>query len=148
MSLKKTNKSGFTLIETVIYIALFAIIIGGGMVATYQIIEGTDKVKIKTTIEQEANFILRKIDGVLTGASSSSIAISPDELTIGGTTFSEDGGNLEKNGTPLNISSVKISSLLFEEVSTNPDGIKVTFTISSLDDRVSQDFTMTKYAKF
>lgn len=158
--LRPFNESGegFTLIETAIYIALFAIIIGGGMVAAYQVIEGSDKLKIQTVIEQEANFILRKIDWAMTNASGDfTIDGAGAELTIphsnGTIIFKIDSGNLiiVKDGTPtpLNISSITISNpstgQLFQKTD---DRLDVSFKVSSLDAKNSQEFTMTKYAKF
>jgi len=62
------NSAGFTLMEALIYIALFVIVIGGGLVGAYQIIEGTQQVEEKTIIEAEANFLLRKLDWALSGS--------------------------------------------------------------------------------
>lgn len=59
---------GFTLIESLLYIALFAIIIGGALVAVYQMIESSDAVSAKNNVEMEGSFLLRKIDWALTGA--------------------------------------------------------------------------------
>jgi prepilin-type N-terminal cleavage/methylation domain-containing protein len=67
---KKNKNRGFTLLETMIYLALFGIIIAGGMVATYQIIEGTDATNNQVILQEEANFLLRKIDWALTGVTS------------------------------------------------------------------------------
>src|SRR3989344_2390717 len=62
------NNAGFTLIETIIYIFLFAIIIGGGMVSTYNIIESVNASHNHVILQEEANFLFRKIDYTLTGA--------------------------------------------------------------------------------
>lgn len=66
-----STKKGFTLIESLIYIFLFAIIIGGGMLGVYQIITSTDRVAGGNSVEQEASFIMRKLDWALTGADPS-----------------------------------------------------------------------------
>ena len=47
---------GFTLIETIIYLALFSIIIGGGMVSAYQIIQSTNASHEKITVQEETGF--------------------------------------------------------------------------------------------
>ena len=51
---------GFTLIETMIYTALFSIIIGGGIVSAYQIITSTQGSSNQLISEQEADFLMRK----------------------------------------------------------------------------------------
>ncbi len=55
------KNQGFTLIETLLYLALFTLIIGGGMTAAYQIIESTAAAQSHLILEEEGNFILRKI---------------------------------------------------------------------------------------
>jgi hypothetical protein len=55
------HTKGFTLIETLMYLALFTLIIGGGMLATYQIIESTTASYGHILLQEEGNFILRKI---------------------------------------------------------------------------------------
>ena len=73
------NKSGFTLLETVLYIALLAILIGGGMIAVYNILEGAGRTRQAMYREQEAYFITRKIDAVISEATNISLS-SPDTL--------------------------------------------------------------------
>src|SRR4030042_5686193 len=63
------SQAGFTLIESLLYIALFSIIIGGALVAVYQMIESSDAVSAKNIVEMEGSFLLRKIDWALTGIS-------------------------------------------------------------------------------
>lgn len=144
----KQLSSGFTLIESLLYVALFAVIIGGGMVGAYQIIESTNNLNSKTVIEQEGEFIVKKINWAITGANSLTVNGAGNELTAGAAVFSLLDGNFLKNGTALNNSFVKISNLLFMPLSGVTDGVAVTFTVSSLDGRASRDFKMEKYAKF
>ncbi len=62
------RQSGFTLIETILYIALFAIIMGAVLMATYRMIESTDKAQVKSLVQNEAQFAIRKYNWLLTGA--------------------------------------------------------------------------------
>jgi hypothetical protein len=64
-----TSAKGFTLFEALIYIALFTLIIGGSIASAYQIFEGTAQVQNIAERENEINFIQRKLDWVLNGAS-------------------------------------------------------------------------------
>ncbi len=59
------NKRGITLIETLIYIALFALLIGGGVSSAYTLIESSDKIGVRAMMEEEGNFLLAKIAWVL-----------------------------------------------------------------------------------
>lgn len=147
---------GSTLIETLIYIVLFAIIIGGVMVATYQIIEATDKTQVRVILEDEGNFLLRKIDWALTGAGSVNTP-TPNSLIVtksGGLTltFDFDSGNLRlrRNTGPakeLNSENVAISNLVFQHITTpgKPDAIKASFTASYYNQ--SKFFETTKYLR-
>jgi hypothetical protein len=68
MFVKKLNK-GFTIFEALIYIALFTVIIGGSVASAYQIFAGTAQVQRIAERENELNFIMRKFDWALNGAS-------------------------------------------------------------------------------
>jgi prepilin-type N-terminal cleavage/methylation domain-containing protein len=54
-------KKGFTLIETLLYIAIFGIILVAGISAAYNLIESTTRFNNKILVESEANFVLRKL---------------------------------------------------------------------------------------
>jgi len=160
------NQRGTTLIETLVYIGLFTIIIGGGMVATYQIIESIGKNQNKTIVESEGNFLLRKIDWALTGVStiSSPVASSTGpNLTVDKINFpssplvhlefkflnnnlklSRDGGAANK----LNGAQAILSDMVFEHlaaVGTRPEAVKASFTLSYIG--FSQNFSTTKYLR-
>ncbi len=143
---RKNKFPGFTLIETLIYIVLFSIIIGGGMIAAYQIVEGTERTESKTILEQDANFILRKINWVLTGAIS--VDTSGTVLNVDSISFALTGPGLTMNGFPLNSSRVKISGS-FQIITdlVKPKKIITTFTATSSDGKISQQFTSTKYLR-
>jgi len=153
-SLKKYN-AGFTLIETLIYIVLFSVIIGGGMVGAYQIISSSDHTQYKTVLEQDSNFILRKINSSFDNAYQVTV-LSPTNLLVDKDVdiyFRLKNGNVQINTggagyQTLNSSRITISSLSFEEVSAGDmEGIKTTFTCASIDGKVSQVFTSTKYVR-
>ncbi len=64
------NQKGFTLIETLLYIALLAMLLSGVVVASYQLIDSARKIDSKNTTEQEGNFVIRKIDWALNGVTT------------------------------------------------------------------------------
>jgi prepilin-type N-terminal cleavage/methylation domain-containing protein len=159
---KQKYNQGFTLIETIIYIALFSIVITGGMVATYQIMQGTDAAANKIIIQEEANFLLRKIDWAMTGANTISTTSSPPSLTITKTgptvlkfDFSSPAGSIRLSkggGSPsiLNSSNIIISNLSFNPVNIGSlHGINTVFTLTTnLNGRnATQTFSTTKYLR-
>ena len=119
------NNRGFSLIETIIYLALFSVIIGGGMVGVYQIVDSNNKNLAATAMEQEANFLLRKINWALTGATD---AIAPNSQTLnitkGGNSYLFDFNDkyLRLDGAELNNDTAPVESLSF--VSAPADGAK------------------------
>lgn len=72
---------GFTLIEMIIYVALFSIMIGGVAITVYNLIQNATSTSTKVVTQEEINFVLKKLDWALTGADSTTIDVSPtDEL--------------------------------------------------------------------
>ena len=108
---------GFTLIETLMYLALFALIIGGGMTATYQIIESTAGSASHILLQEEGNFILRKIAW---GFDKPNINIA--DLVA------------------LHSNNVTVSDLVIQSTT-------VSFTLSTSENgrTISQHFSITKY---
>jgi type II secretory pathway pseudopilin PulG len=146
---------GFTLIETIIYLALFALVVGGGMVAVYQIISSTDATNNKVILQEEANFLLRKIDNTLTGAVAVSVSSSPPTLVVtksGPQTFASPSNDLTLNSKVLTSGSIKVSNLTFERIPGSggrPDMVVTSFTLTTNQNgRAStQNFSTTKYLR-
>jgi prepilin-type N-terminal cleavage/methylation domain-containing protein len=144
---------GFTLIEVLIYLALFTIVIGGGMVATYQIIQSADAGNNHIIMEEEANFLLRKINWALTGWTvPSDITVTSSSLTInksGGQVFTYDSTNgiLNLNSVPLNSSNTKVTALTFTNSPSN--SITAAFTLTTVQNgkNVTENFSTTKYLR-
>jgi prepilin-type N-terminal cleavage/methylation domain-containing protein len=68
--MRKTHNQGFTLIEMVIYIALFSLMMTGILLSAYQLIAGSGMTEASVTTQEEGNFVLRKMSWALTGTSS------------------------------------------------------------------------------
>lgn len=62
--------AGFTLLEVIIYLALFSIIMGGAAVSVFYIFDAADRAHTESVLENESDFILGKIDWVLSSAES------------------------------------------------------------------------------
>lgn len=145
------NSAGTTLIEILIYIALFSIVMAGGTVGAYQVIQSSNRTSDKNILEQDANFILRKMDWALTGATLLVIP-NPQKLVVttssSSVTFTLSGADFQKDGAPLNSSRIKISNLSFAAPSaTGKPGVTMKFTAKTFDDKLSQTFSMTKYLR-
>ncbi|MBI4050591.1 MAG: prepilin-type N-terminal cleavage/methylation domain-containing protein [Candidatus Doudnabacteria bacterium] len=144
-------QKGFTIIEVLLYLALFSIIIGGVMVATYQIIETSGKTQARVVIQEEGNFLHRKIDWALTGATDISVD-SPTKVSITKPSlppgenpliFELLSGNLElaRGSSPaqiLNSQNVVVNDVagtaftLISAEGSKPPAIKATFTVNGL----------------
>src|SRR3989344_4187045 len=125
---------GFTLIETVVYIALLVILIGGGMIGVFNILEGSGRTRQAMYREQEAYFIIRKIDAVLSEATTvdTSVAgvLQTDDVRIdlgGEQIFLERGGG---NAIPLNDTLVPATALNFDKNDASST-ITTTFTLDN-----------------
>ena len=68
--------------ETMIYIALFGILMSGALVGVYNLVEGGESNTMSARVEEEGTFLNRKINWALTGASSVTVSPSGDEITI------------------------------------------------------------------
>jgi prepilin-type N-terminal cleavage/methylation domain-containing protein len=61
---------GFTLIETVVYLALFGILMSGAVTAAFTIFESADRQQTHTLLQVEGSFIIAKINWAVGGAQS------------------------------------------------------------------------------
>lgn len=122
--LKIKNQRGFTLVETMIYIALFAFIILGALVSIYGILGASTRNQTKAMVQEEGSFLLGKMDWVLSGTKNASV--STDGLTLtavrydgttmtikvsmpdGNTTIDRGSGEKELNNS--NVSIVPVCS--------------------------------------
>lgn len=65
--IKKYKKSlpagerGFTLIEVIVYLALFSILITGGISASFFILEGGDRNAARALLAEEGSFVIAKM---------------------------------------------------------------------------------------
>ncbi|MCA9364167.1 hypothetical protein KC727_03025 [Candidatus Kaiserbacteria bacterium] len=137
-----TTTRGFTLLEAIIYIALFMFVIGGGLLSAYQIFEGSASISAAAARETEINFALRKINWALNGTEVSDIT----KPTAGGTadelivtkdghqyTLSVDGGQfvIETGGDsfPLTNLPTGVTAVSFTRTNTNPQTVSAALTV-------------------
>lgn len=81
-SSQKKGGRGFTLVETLIYLALFSLLMSGAVVGSYNLLEGGSRNKIAVGIQEEGIFLNRKINWALTNASAVSASSGGTRLTI------------------------------------------------------------------
>ena len=68
--------------ETMIYIALFGVLMSGAVVGAYNLLEGSDHNIADSRIQEEGTFLNRKINWALSGASNATISGGNSILTI------------------------------------------------------------------
>lgn len=144
---------GFTLIESVIYIALFGLLIVGSVQAAYQILKGSSITSANTVVQDEGNFVLQKINWALYSAQSANtptvnelFITRYDGLTVDvklqGTqiVMNENGGAFYLL-TTSNVSVSDFTPTMIPPAGAAPAGVAITGTING------RTFTFTKYLR-
>jgi type II secretory pathway pseudopilin PulG len=162
---KLKKNSGFTLIETLVYMTLFVILMGGAVISAFNMFQSSGKNQTKIMIQEEGNFLLAKINWSLSGiqsisfpasgSSGSLLSVTKSDTNIGSVDISNIGTDIvmERLGysATLNNSNVTISNLTFNhENQGGIEWIKTFFTLSTLTPdgkSVSQNFESTKYIR-
>ena len=145
-------RRGVTLIEVVIYLALFGLLIGGAVVAAFNVLESASRGQTKAMLQEEGGYLQKKIEWTLSGARTVSIpSIGSLGETLSVTKWDVSIGNpvaislvgtdvrMSKRGgawATLNNSNVLVSGLLFSRtkqsgVGTNPERIEFSFSVSA-----------------
>ena len=139
------TRHGFTLIETLLYIAIFSFVMTGTLLASYQIIQSSDTLSAHTTLQEEMGFVIRKIEWAIVQAETADI---PDPQTLdidsGALVFTLDGTTLVLNSTPLTTENVSVADLpIFSE--PTPGEIQTEITFSHLG--TTRSATSIKYVR-
>ncbi len=147
--MRKINStaSGFALIDIVIYIALFAVLIGGVSVSVYSLFISTNQNQTSTMVLEEGNFLLAKISWVISqaetittpyqNASSTILLITPHDLSLGNSILIQiQNKNMtlrRKNVTNiLSNSNIEVSNVVFTHLTSgNIESIESSFTLTS-----------------
>ncbi len=135
---------GTTFLEVIFYIAIFSIAIGSVLLALYAVLDSRDAYLARTDVEEETNFLTKKIKWVLSNASGINQPIAGATSTILSVSKWDFANNpvaigLNNNDmrisyagaatTTLNSGNVSISNLVFEQLSGyNNPAIKIKFT--------------------
>jgi len=127
-----SKEEGFTLIESLLYIGLFAVILTGTIASTYPIFSNTQNSTESVIREGEVAFVVRKINTALFSATDVSVPLSGDEVRVtlhGGEVawFRDAGGAMEisrdsgSSWEELTASRVEMSNLTAVEVAPTGD---------------------------
>lgn len=143
-----SSESGVTLIEVLIYITILGFVMTGALMATYQILSGSQSLDYKNITEEEAGFIISKLNWALNdvsainspaaNASGATLSVTKSGQTIEfARTLTGDDITIKKGSAAavnLNSDWVAITSLNFEHIqnigSSTSDSIRATFIIN------------------
>jgi prepilin-type N-terminal cleavage/methylation domain-containing protein len=131
---------GFTLVEVLIYIALFGILMSGAVVAAYQLLDSGSRQDLSFAAQQDGTFINRKLAWALGPANSVSV-LDGNKLTIYRNDFTLvfDGSGermMFKRGSadsvPLTPEGLVVANTLFESIPPAnglPPAVRASYTI-------------------
>lgn len=147
-------EKGFTLIETLVYIGLFVLLVGGGMATAYNIFSSNATLQSKIFAEQEGEFVLGKLNWILSSTASTSLNPSPLKLTVtrpSGTfevTYDQTSKQVilkQDSGSPkpLNSTASRVEAFTISKTETPglPDQVNIAFNIES------RTFSLNKYVR-
>jgi hypothetical protein len=154
----------FTLIEAIIYLALFTILMGGGAIAAYNLFEAATHGGTRVMLQEETDFMMAKIEWALYGAQSvtspaagttgSSLTIVKWNPPAGNPVVLSHTGNvlsLSQGGgapVPLNNTNTEVTKVTFNHVAASGDGIdpESVETVLTLTARTSNGFVINRTA--
>ena len=169
-----STQRGVMLIELVVYIALFTLIIGGAVVAAYQVFESSGRSQTHAMLQEEGDFLLAKINWTLSGVetitapvlpsagqacrTSNTLSVTKWNAAIGTIVIDQRGSDmrLARGGNLANIlnnSNVTITNLIFKYCylgGNNPASVATNFTLQSRSTNglpIRQDFFITNYLR-
>jgi type II secretory pathway pseudopilin PulG len=162
------KNKGFTLIETLIYLGLFGILIGGAVVAAYSLLEGNGRTQTRALIQEEGNFLIQKMNWALAGIksietptvglSNSQLSLIKWDLTMNPIVIGLTASDItisKNNATPvtLNNPDILVSNLIFDHIydgGTSPESLKYSFTLTGKTPNganISQNFVGEKFIR-
>lgn len=144
MSHVKNTTAGFSLLELMIYLALFGMLMSGVLVTVFAIIKSNEANIASVGVQEEGTFINRKLSWAVSGATSVTL-ISPTSISVvrpdlgaqSPLVISESDTEItiSRGGAspvPLSTSRYKVSNTNFTVMPTAggvPTSVKVTYNI-------------------
>ena len=134
----------FTLIETIIYIALFGVFMSGVLLSVYGMMQSGDQFTNRNSATNEGTFVTAKLDWVLRSLGSvttpssgygTSLSVTRSDgtqvdvrLTSGVIEMRINGGSY----VPLTTTNVTVTSLGFNTLSGTQTGVEASTTINGI----------------
>lgn len=139
---KSQFKKGFTLIETIIYIGIIAIIIGSFLIISEQIIFSSNRTRRQIELTENQKFLIQKINWLLRNVDTVNTPLpnaSSTILSINKVNFSENPLILNLadnvvylNDIPLTNNSVLVTNLTFYQLTLpGQNAIRMTANIQN-----------------
>lgn len=171
MNMIKANNEGFTLIETLVYLALLGLIMVFLLASMIAIIDGSSRGRAKDLLQAEGDFLLAKINWAIAGdwgvvqpvavgapapggGTGNALAVSKGSSTL---TVDLNGSDLRWQGEPLNNDNLAVipmppATAIFshEGGGANPESVTARFRLvakTAMGQTYSQDFSITKYLR-
>lgn len=170
------KQRGFTLIETVIYLALFAILMSGVIAVAYNMFELSVRNQTQALLQDEGNFLMGKVSWALSGTASINqpvVGILGSQLSVNKVTGVNSSGNpiitpvvialsgtnvtIQEGSAPavaLNNSNIQITRLSFlHTLGTGvitPESVEASTTLTARTPNgmvITQDFSTTGYLR-
>lgn len=136
---------GLTLIETILYIALWSFIMSSVMLTVYGIAQNGDLFAKRNVASDEGEFVTAKLNWALgdmasittpSSGSGSSLSITRNDGTVVEVRLTGDVIEMRIAGgsyIPLTTANVSVSSLEFTRISGTPAGIQASTTIDGIN---------------
>lgn len=133
------NNHGFTLIETIVYIALLGILLSGVFVSAYNIIESNGRNQVRIVMKNEGEFLLAKINWAISRSETAQVPAGGNLQVDDGVNsfeFKQEGNDLilkrdEGGAIALNNKSVAVLNLFFIKNENDIKGIRYGFDLKS-----------------
>lgn len=121
--------TGFTLIETVVYLGLFAVLMTGLISSAFYLLASSEATRERIAIQEEGTFILRKLSYAVSGA---------DAAEVAGTSLSLSRPDLPVYENPLVVTETD-GVLFFSRGEGEPDALTSSlYPVEDLSFNVSQ----------
>jgi type II secretory pathway pseudopilin PulG len=135
---------GFTLIETLVYLGLFTLMIGGMVSAAYVLFQSSDRNQTTAMMQEEENYIMAKFNSIMNNARAVSVSHGTEltvtaydgsirEMCLSGVDIKllARSGTCPVSGVILNNANVTISTLSFVHVGegSRAEGIEMNITM-------------------
>ncbi len=147
-NVRKIDGRGFSLVETIIYVALLVLIVGITIVSIVSMVQSQRNIKSNLLIQESAMVALDRMVREIRDSSgvdvSSTFGSNPGILKLNGTDISNNSRTVEfyvnsgrlmlkENGVvsgPLTLASVTVSNLVFRFLDTaSSDAVKIEMTL-------------------